>query len=156
MHWGMQTYLRMRGDFASQPQSTCVKAQRKELNRLQTAGLRDCGSYSWAVSRAEWISQIMLWMTCSESLLPINPLEESVLGIQKGKSCDLWSYFSFVPHTVRLHVLFFFFFWNQDGSCLVASMWMKRGAKKKTADVFLSFGWINQCRGTGSTCDGWR
>ncbi len=99
----------VRGDFASQPQSTCVKAQRKKLNRLETAGL--CWSYSRALLRAESISQIMLWMTCSERVA-----HKSTGGLStrysKGKSCDLSSYFSFVTHSVRLHVLFLSFFFR--------------------------------------------
>lgn len=33
VHWDLQTYWRMRGDFASQPQPTCVKAQRKKTEQ---------------------------------------------------------------------------------------------------------------------------
>lgn len=66
VHWDLQTYWRMRGDFASQPQPTVRKSATQEnwadLRRRVCVGLCDRWSYSGAVLRAEWISQIILWV----------------------------------------------------------------------------------------------
>lgn len=128
MQWDQQTYIRIGGDFASRPKPMCVKAQRKNLRRQVCVWLCDCGFYSWAVIRAEWISHIMLWMTCSEL---VAHKSTGGLSTRHLHSCGGSRCFS----VITLLDCMSYFKKNQDYSCSYStSHVLKRGAKNKNVD----------------------